>query len=75
VAFDKVTQFGDTALARWNFNANMANCWQISGGALQVQSFTTFTGNCGASLPPLDFKLAAMPTTSVPRWLWCIGET
>lgn len=37
----------------------MANCWQISGGTLQGQRITTFTGNCGATLPPLDFKLAA----------------
>lgn len=58
VDFDKVTQLTDPALAGWNFNANTANCWQISGGYLQVQSFGTFTGNCGLTLPPIDFKQA-----------------
>lgn len=56
VDFDKVTQLTDPALAGWNFNANMANCWQISGGSLQVQNFSSFSGACGLTLPPLDFK-------------------
>lgn len=58
VDFSKVTQFTDPTLANWNFNANMANCWQISGGALQVQNFGSFMGNCGATLPPIDLKQA-----------------
>jgi len=65
VDFDKVTQLSDPALAGWNFNANMANCWQISGGYLQVQSFGTFMGNCGLTLPPIDFKVA--PNTNYQR--------
>jgi len=56
VDFDKVTQLTDPALAGWNFNANMANCWQISGGYLQVQNFGSFMGNCGLTLPPIDLK-------------------
>ena len=59
VDFDKVTQLTDPALAGWNFNANTANCWQISGGYLQVQNFATFVGNCGLTLAPIDLKLAA----------------
>jgi hypothetical protein len=59
VDFDKVTQLTDPALANWNFNANMANCWQISSGMLQVQGFGGFSGNCGVTLPPIDFKLPA----------------
>lgn len=59
VDFDKVTGLSDPALAGWNFNANLAGCWQISAGALQVQNFSAFVGACGVTLPPLDFKLAA----------------
>lgn len=58
VDFDKVTQLTDAALAGWNFNANMANCWQISGGYIQVQNFGGFMGNCGLTLPPIDLKQA-----------------
>ena len=58
VDFDKVTQLTDAALAGWNFNANMANCWQITGGALQLINFGSFMGNCGATLPPIDLKQA-----------------
>jgi hypothetical protein len=58
VDFDKVTQLADPALAGWNFNANMADCWQISGGTLSVKNFGTFMGNCGLTLPPLDLKQA-----------------
>jgi hypothetical protein len=58
VDFDKVTQLNDPALAGWNFNANMANCWQISGGYLQVQNFGGFMGNCGATLPAFDLRQA-----------------
>ena len=63
VDFDKVTQLSDPALAGWKFDA-ATPCpgWQISGGALQVQSFGTFMGNCGVTLPPIDFKLAANQT-------------
>lgn len=57
VDFNKVTQLTDPALAGWNFNANMANCWQISNGMLQVQNWATFSGSCGLTLPPIDFKL------------------
>lgn len=59
VDFDKVTQLADPALAGWNFNANMANCWQISGGVLSVSNFATFVGNCGLTLPSIDLKQAA----------------
>jgi hypothetical protein len=59
IDFDKVTQLSDPALAGWNFSANMADCWQISAGMLSVKNFATFTGNCGLTLPPLDFKQAA----------------
>lgn len=62
VDFDKVTQLSDPALAGWNFNANMANCWQISGGYLQVQNFSGFSGACGLTLPALDFKQADKST-------------
>jgi hypothetical protein len=31
VDFDKVTQLTDQTPVGWNFTANMANCWQISG--------------------------------------------
>lgn len=65
VDFDKVTQLTDPALAGWNFNANMTGCWQISGGYLQVQNFGTFMGNCGLTLPPIDFKVA--PNTNYQR--------
>lgn len=58
VDFDKVTQLADPALAGWNFNANMTDCWQISGGALAVKNFGAFMGNCGLTLPPIDLKLA-----------------
>lgn len=58
VDFDKVTQLTDAALAGWNFNANMANCWQITGGALQLINFGSFMGNCGATLPSIDLKQA-----------------
>lgn len=58
VDFDKVTQLTDPALVGWNFSANMANCWQISGGYLQVQNFGGFMGNCGLTLPPIDLKQA-----------------
>lgn len=56
VDFDKVTALTDAALAGWNFNANMADCWQLSGGVLSVKNFATFTGNCGFTLPSLDLK-------------------
>lgn len=65
VDFDKVTQLSEAALAGWNFNANTANCWQISGGYLQVQNWTTFTGNCGVVLPSIDFNAA--PNTNYQR--------
>jgi hypothetical protein len=58
VDFDKVTALTDPALAGWNFNANMADCWQIAAGALSVKNFATFTGNCGLTLPPVDLKQA-----------------
>lgn len=63
VDFDKVTQLNDPALAGWKFDASTP-CpgWQISNGALQVQNFATFVGNCGVTLPPIDFKLAANQT-------------
>lgn len=63
VDFDKVTQLSDPALTGWKFDAS-SPCpgWQISNGALQVQSFGTFVGNCGLTLPPIDFKLAANQT-------------
>jgi len=66
VDFDKVTQLTDSALAGWKFDASTP-CpgWQISGGYLQVQSFGTFMGNCGLTLPPIDFKVA--PNTSYQR--------
>jgi len=59
VDFDKVTQLSDPALVGWNFTASTP-CpgWQISGGYLQVQTFGTFMGNCGLTLPPIDFKQA-----------------
>lgn len=59
VDFDKVTQLTDPALGGWNFNANMAGCWQISGGFLSVANFATFVGNCGLTLLPLDLKQPA----------------
>jgi hypothetical protein len=59
VDFDKVTQLSDPALAGWKFDtATPCPGWQISGGALQVMSFGTFMGNCGLTLPPIDFKQA-----------------
>ncbi len=66
VDFDKVTQLTDPALAGWKFDA-ATPCpgWQISGGALQVQNFGTFMGNCGLTLPPIDFKVA--PNTNYQR--------
>lgn len=59
VDFDKVTALTDAALAGWNFNASTP-CpgWQISNGALQVQNFGSFMGNCGLTLPPIDLKQA-----------------
>ncbi len=59
VDFDKVTQLSDPALAGWKFDTSTP-CpgWQISGGALQVQNAATFMGNCGLTLPPIDFKQA-----------------
>lgn len=59
VDFDKVTALTDPALAGWNFNASTP-CpgWQISNGALQVQNFGSFMGNCGLTLPPIDLKQA-----------------
>lgn len=59
VDFDKVTQLTDPALAGWKFDtATPCPGWQISSGALQVQNFGTFMGNCGLTLPPIDFKQA-----------------
>ena len=58
VDFDKVSSLSDPSLSTWNFNANMANCWQISGGMLSVTNFATFVGNCGLTLPPIDLKQA-----------------
>ena len=59
VDFDKIASLTDAALTGWKFDANMAGCWQISGGYLQVQNFGSFVGNCGLTLLPIDFKVAA----------------
>ena len=66
VDFDKVTQLTDPALTGWNFSASTpCSGWQISGGYLQVQNFGTFMGNCGLTLPAIDFKVA--PNTNYQR--------
>ena len=60
VDFDKVASLTDAALTGWKFDA-ATPCpgWQISRGYLQVQNFGSFVGNCGLTLPPIDYKAAA----------------
>jgi hypothetical protein len=56
VDFDKVTSLSDSALMNWNFNALMANCWQINSGMLQIPTFGSVAANCGLTLPQLDLS-------------------
>ena len=62
IDFDKITQLSDPALAGWNFSSySGGNCagWQISGGKLQVNSFSSLVGSCGITMPGFDLKLPA----------------
>lgn len=62
VDFDKITQLSDPALAGWNFSTSMTgNCagWQISGGKLQVNMFSSLVGSCGITMPAFDLKVPA----------------
>lgn len=59
VDFDKLTMLNDPALAGWNFSFNTGSCtgWEIKAGVLQVKDFGTVgLGNCGFTLPSIDFS-------------------
>lgn len=55
-------------LTGWNFEKFDKNCWQILGGKLQVQAFSTFASTCGFMMPavsPSDYAKYNSFTLSV----------
>lgn len=55
-------------LPGWNFEKFANNCWQVLGGKLQVQAFSTFASTCGFLMPavsPSDYQKYNSFTLSV----------